>query len=114
MRPSEGGLGDGSTAKFCSHISAVAVEFYWAKDAAGRWQPQWAPVGQGMVKFPQFFKMLTAAGFSGPLQLHFEYPLGGAQEGKPVISIPQDEVAAAMKRDLQEVRTFIRTAAPNA
>ena len=67
-----------------------------------------------MVKFPQFFKMLAAAGFSGPLQLHFEYPLGGAQEGKPVITIPQDEVASAMKRDLQLIRNFIRTAASSA
>ena len=55
--------------------------------------------------------MLAAAHFSGPLQLHFEYPLGGADNGKTSITIPKEEVFAAMKRDLQQLRGYLKDAA---
>lgn len=83
------------------HLRGVAVkDFLWAKDAKGNWRPQWTPIGEGMVRFQQFFEMLAAAHFSGPLQMHFEYPLSGAQA-----------TFAAMKRDLAQVRTYINKAA---
>jgi hypothetical protein len=64
-----------------------------------------------MVRFPQFFAMLAAARFSGPLQLHFEYPMGGAESGKTSITISKEEVAAIMKRDLQQLRGWLKDAA---
>jgi hypothetical protein len=43
--------------------------------------------------------------FSGPIQLHFEYPgLGGAENGDNKLRIPKQEVIAAMRRDLTYVR----------
>ena len=48
-----------------------------------------------MVRFPQFFGMVAESGFDGPLQMHFEYPLGGRENGA--------QVYAAMKRDLAPV-----------
>jgi len=35
--------------------------------------------GEGMVNFPAYFAMLRQAKFSGPVQLHTEYPLGGVK-----------------------------------
>jgi L-ribulose-5-phosphate 3-epimerase len=64
-----------------------------------------------MVHFPQFFGMLAKANFKGPLQLHFEYPLGGADNGKTQITIPKEEVFAAMKRDLTQFRSYLKDAA---
>jgi hypothetical protein len=55
--------------------------------------------------------MLAEAHFSGPLQLHFEYPLGGADNGKTAITIPKEEVFAAMKRDLHQLRAYLKEAA---
>jgi sugar phosphate isomerase/epimerase len=107
----EGGLGGwiNSFNILLPHLRGVAVkDFLWAKNAAGRWQPEWTPLGKGMVQLQQFFKMLAATSFAGPLQVHFEYPLGGAEHGNATITISQDEVAAAMKRDLQQVRTYMR------
>jgi sugar phosphate isomerase/epimerase len=106
----EGGLGGwiNSFNILLPHLRGVAVkDFYWGKNADGQWQPQWTPLGQGMVQLPKFFQMLAASNFAGPLQLHFEYPLGGCEDGKPVITISQDEVAAAMKRDLSMVRGLV-------
>jgi sugar phosphate isomerase/epimerase len=51
----------------------VAVkDFYWAK-TGGKWKMTMCPLGQGMVDWPKFLKMLSSAPFNGPLTLHVEY-----------------------------------------
>jgi sugar phosphate isomerase/epimerase len=93
------------------HLRGIAVkDFAWGKDAKGVWQSQWQPIGEGMVKMQEFFGMVAAANFSGPVQLHFEYPLGGANNGGRTITIPKEEVFAAMKRDLSRVRGYMAKA----
>jgi sugar phosphate isomerase/epimerase len=103
----EGGLGGwiNSLKITGPYLRGIAVkDFGWAKDDKGTWQPQWRPLGEGMVHVAEFLAMVKAAGFSGPLQQHFEYPLGGANDGKTQITIPPAEVFAAMKRDLANLR----------
>src|SRR6202165_4887009 len=109
----EGGLGGwiNSLRITGPHLRGVAVkDFLWEKDTRG-WKANFKPLGTGMVHFPQFFSMLAAAHFSGPLQLHFEYPLGGPDNGKTSITIPKEDVFAAMKRDLQQLRGYLKEAA---
>lgn len=90
------------------HLRGIAVkDFLWAKNARGEWQPDWVPLGKGMVRFPQFFAMVKQSNFDGPVQLHFEYPLGGASEGRKTLSMPRAEVFAAMKRDLTALRGYL-------
>jgi sugar phosphate isomerase/epimerase len=106
----EGGLG-GWIESFRitgQYLRGVAVkDFLWEKDAAGHWQAAWKPLGQGMVRFPQFFTMLREASFSGPLQLHFEYPLGGAENGKKKdLTMSRADIFGAMKRDLTTLRGY--------
>jgi sugar phosphate isomerase/epimerase len=82
------------------HLRGIAVkDFAWGKDAKGNWQPQWKPLGEGMVRFPQFFGMVSGAGFGGPLQVHFEYPLRGPEE-----------TLTAMKRDVGTLRGYLTQA----
>jgi sugar phosphate isomerase/epimerase len=81
------------------HVRGIAVkDFLWARDAKGLWRPEWKPLGEGMVRFPEFFAMVAASGFSGPVQLHLEYPL------------TRDESLAAMKRDLRKLRGYLSNA----
>jgi L-ribulose-5-phosphate 3-epimerase len=69
------------------------------------WVPHWCAIGQGMVNFSGFFAIVKANRFSGPVQLHFEYPgLGGAQNGDKKLTIPRQELMDAMRRDL----TFVK------
>ena len=90
------------------HLRGIAVkDFEWNKDAKGNWRAQWKPLGEGMVRLPQFFRMVAEAHFSGPLQMHFEYPLGGADNGSATITISREEVYGAMKRDLGKVRGYL-------
>lgn len=103
----EGGLGGwiNSFQITGPYVRGIAVkDFAWAKDEKGAWQVQWRPLGEGMVHVAEFLRMVKASGFRGPLQQHFEYPLGGANDGKATITIPPAEVFAAMKRDLGRLR----------
>jgi diacylglycerol kinase family enzyme len=63
-----------------------------------------------MVKLPEFFGMVARTPFEGPLQMHFEYPLGGANNGARTLTIPKDDVFAAMKKDLEQVRGMLAKA----
>jgi sugar phosphate isomerase/epimerase len=98
----EGGLG-GWINNFrvtSDHLRGIAVkDFVWGKDAKGSWQPEWKPLGEGMVRFPEFFRMVAATGFNGPLQMHFEYEMGGPAETK-----------AFIKRDLATLRGYLAQA----
>lgn len=38
--------------------------------------------------------------FQTPITMHYEYPLGGAENGAKKLSIPPQELLAAMKKDL--------------
>jgi sugar phosphate isomerase/epimerase len=109
----EGGAG-GWIASFrisSKFLRGIAVkDFVWAKDAKGVWKDQWKPIGEGMVKFDQFYPMVGATDFDGPFQIHFEYPLGGANNGATKITVPREEVFAAMKKDLTKTRAYLAQA----
>jgi len=92
-------------------VRGIAVkDFVWEKDAKGVWRDQWKPIGEGMVKFDQFYPMVAATDFDGPFQIQFEYPLGGANNGATKITIPREEVFAAMKKDLTKTRAYLAQA----
>jgi sugar phosphate isomerase/epimerase len=109
----EGGLGGwiNSFRITGKHLRGIALkDFAWVKDTKGAYQAQWRPIGDGMVKFTEFFGMVAKTEFEGPLQLHLEYPLGGAQNGSRAITISKEEVFGAMKRDLGKVRGVLAAA----
>jgi sugar phosphate isomerase/epimerase len=92
------------------YLRGIAVkDFLWAKNAHGQWRPEWKPLGQGMVDFPKFFQMIAKSDFSGPLQLHFEYPLQGADEGLKHVENPQ-QVFSTMTADLKQLRNYLSQA----
>jgi L-ribulose-5-phosphate 3-epimerase len=106
----EGGFGGWllSTRTVAPMMKGVALkDFLWRKDPKGGWRPAWCPMGQGMVNFPKFFALLKEQKFHGPLQLHYEYPLGGADTGKKTIQIDKAELIATMRKDLQFTRNVI-------
>lgn len=90
-----------------TYLKAITVkDFQWAKKptAAGKWAVQDVPLGEGMVDFKRYFSLLKKSGWSMPVTLHIEYPVGGAEHGATKLSVPQNEVFAAMKRDLNRLK----------
>lgn len=83
----------------------VLKDFRWEK-INGQWKPLNTPLGEGMVDFDAYFKLLKAANINVPVSLHLEYDLGGAEHGKKEISISRDKVYEAMIKDLNTARTL--------
>jgi len=109
----EGGLGGWiNSFNICGpYVRGIAVkDFLWAKNARGQWAPAWKPLGEGMVHLPQFFSMVAKTNFAGPMQLHFEYPLAGADSGKATLTGSKEEVFTAMKKDLSQLRSYLNAA----
>jgi sugar phosphate isomerase/epimerase len=99
----EGGLGGwiNSFRIIAPYLRGIAVkDFAWGKDAKGVWTPQWCPLGEGMVRLPEFFALVAATPFDGPLQLHLEYRIPDQPEA----------VYAAMRRDLGQLRGYLAMA----
>ena len=109
----EGGFGGWINSFYITgqHLRGIAVkDCLWEKTANGKWKSEFVPMGTGMVQFPEFFRMVKQSGFNGPLQIHYEYPLGGANDGKTTLTMPQDEVLAAMQRDVRRLRVYLKEA----
>ena len=93
-----------------AHIRCFDLkDFIWAKKD-GKWQPQLVPLGEGIVDYKTYFGLLKQDNLAGPMSIHYEYPLGGAETGKTQLTIPSDTVLAALQRDLQTVRKLLKDA----
>jgi L-ribulose-5-phosphate 3-epimerase len=76
-------------------LKAVALQdFTWAKPG----KMQMCPLGEGIVDWQAFFRILAEARFTGPVSVHQEY-------------IVQDELGA-MAKDLEFVRKQVKQAWP--
>jgi sugar phosphate isomerase/epimerase len=54
-------------------IQMTAIkDFFWEK-SGGKWKMQMCPLGEGMVRWAEFFGMLAASRFQGPISMHAEY-----------------------------------------
>lgn len=84
--------------------SLVLKDFRWEK-ANGGWKIVNVPIGEGMVDFVAYFKLLKAYGISVPVSIHYEYPLGGANHGdEKLTDMEPKAVFAAMKKDLNTAK----------
>jgi L-ribulose-5-phosphate 3-epimerase len=81
----------------------VAKDFRWAQDG-DTWKPENCPLGEGMVDFTRYFRMLRQAKTAAPMSLHLEYPLGGAEHGAASLTVAKDRVLEAMRKDLRFLR----------
>jgi sugar phosphate isomerase/epimerase len=105
----EGGLGGWvHSARLALPLSrGIALkDFRWERGPQG-WRVAWCPIGEGMVRFDKFVPMMKAAAFAGPLQVHYEYDLGGADKGFTKISMDPKQVFAAMRKDLVTLRSLL-------
>lgn len=77
-------------------LKAVAVQdFTFAKSGGGQ-KMQMCPMGEGVVDWTSFFRILAEAHFTGPISIHQEYPA-------------KDELDA-MKKDLEFTHMHVKQA----
>lgn len=87
----------------------VLKDFKWGM-VNGKWQAINVPVGEGMVDFKSYFKLLKKFNLKPPVSLHIEYDLGGAEQGKKIITVDKKVVFDAIKKDLVTVQKLWREA----
>ncbi len=91
--------------RLADRVTMVSIkDFFWEKQN-GEWKIRMCPLGEGMVRFPEFFQMLAAGGFRGPLSLHIEYEIEGSTE-----SLRREKTMAAIARDLAFLKKHVRAA----
>jgi sugar phosphate isomerase/epimerase len=91
--------------RLIGRIGMLAVkDFVWEKSDGG-WRSRWCPLGQGVVKWPEFFDMLAKTDFSGPISVHIEFPIAGRT---PVERF--DNCLAAAQREVAFVRSQLERA----
>ena len=87
----------------------VLKDFVWGK-VDGKWKIVNVPIGEGMVDFSAYFKLLKSLGLKPPVSLHLEYPLGGAEKGRYEITVDQKVVFDAMTQDLTRIQKLWKAA----
>lgn len=87
-----------------SQIKTLAIKDFKWENKNGAWIVQDTPIGEGMVDFKSYFKLLKQYQFQVPISLHLEYPLGGAEHGATKLTCDKKLVFQAMKKDLQKVQ----------
>ncbi len=87
-------------------ILMIAIkDFIWAKSVDGGWQQKMAPLGEGMVDWPAYFKLLAHLNYQGPVSLHVEYDIPGVTAKERL-----ENTIAAVKRDFAFLKAGIRSA----
>ncbi|WP_157207412.1 sugar phosphate isomerase/epimerase family protein [Mariniflexile maritimum] len=87
----------------------VLKDFKWGI-VNGKWEAINVPIGEGMVDFNKYFKLLKQYKIKPPVSLHLEYDLGGAEKGNSEISVDKKVVFDAMKSDLKKVQKLWKDA----
>ncbi|MBX2841441.1 MAG: sugar phosphate isomerase/epimerase [Flammeovirgaceae bacterium] len=85
-------------------IKTIILKDYKWIEENGKWKLINTPLGEGMVDFISYFKLLKEYKINLPVSLHLEYDLGGANHGQKEISISKEEVFKAMRKDLKTAK----------
>lgn len=82
------------------YVKSIAIkDFFWTKKN-DKWGKQGCPLGEGVVNWPKYMELLKQYNIQLPITMHYEYPLGGAENGAKKLSISPQELLTAMKKDL--------------
>jgi sugar phosphate isomerase/epimerase len=84
-------------------------DFKWI-EKSGKVRSETVPLGEGMVDFKKYFSLLKEYNLNVPVSIHYEYPLGGAENGAKVLTIKRDNVIAAMRKDLLTLKKYLQEA----
>ncbi len=92
------------------YIKSLPIkDFKWVLKN-GALQKEGCPLGEGIVNWQMFFQLVKQYNINVPLTMHFEYDLGGAENGSKIPKIDTKEITLAMKRDLVLLKTWLKEA----
>jgi len=87
----------------------VIKDHKWGK-VDGKWRIINTPVGEGMVDFDRYFRMVKDLNLGGPITMHFEYPMTDHPEEEMDVKTVRLQVMEAMKKDLNALKIMLKKA----
>ncbi len=78
-------------------------DFVWEKQN-GKYKVEDVPLGEGMVDYDAYLDQYVKLGIKGPVSIHYEYPLGGAESGATKTTMPLEEISRHLVTDLAWLR----------
>jgi sugar phosphate isomerase/epimerase len=92
------------------YIRSIDIkDFKWI-EKDGTAKAESVPLGEGIVDFKKYFSILKELKIEVPVSIHCEYPLGGAESGANQLTINQEDVISAMKKDLNLLKKYLQEA----
>lgn len=92
-------------------IHTLAVkDLHFEKGPNGRWRAKDVPLGEGMVDWDAYLKLVRQIGVPGPITVHYEYPPLEGGTPDPVPAQRRRQAIAAMRKDLLFLRQRLEAA----
>jgi len=91
------------------HIrSTVAKDFIWARNNSGAWKSKHVPIGEGMVDFDAFYRLIRELQIPGPITMHVEYPMFDRDPGELSLSEKFRQAEKAISADLKHLHMHLK------
>lgn len=88
-------------------IKTLAIKDFTWKTVRNKPEAVTVPMGEGMVNWDLFFKMVKEFRIEGPLTLHVEYPLLEAGEEKLSLGQQQDIIVKKLIKDMDFISGYL-------
>ena len=88
-------------------IKTLAIKDFTWKTVRNKPEAITVPMGEGMVNWDLFFKMVKKFKIEGPLTLHVEYPLLEAGEEKLSLGQKQDIIVKKLIKDMDFINRYL-------
>lgn len=89
------------------HIKTLAVKDYTWKDVNGKPETITVPLGEGMVRWDQYFQTVKDYNITGPITLHIEYDLLNKEEEKLSLAAQQEIIVKKISKDLAFLNGYL-------
>jgi L-ribulose-5-phosphate 3-epimerase len=89
------------------NIRTLAIKDFTWKTIGGKPQPVTVPMGEGMVDWDLYFRMVKELNIVAPITLHIEYPLLEKDEEKLSLSRQQEIIVNKIKKDVDFIKSFL-------
>lgn len=91
-----------------SHINTLAIKDFTWRTTAGKPEAVTVPLGEGMVDWDLFFKLVKELKIYAPITLHIEYPLLDKGDEKLTLVQQQEIIVRKLKKDTEFISGYLR------
>ena len=89
-------------------IKTLAIKDFIWKTEGGKPQPVTVPMGEGMIDWDLFFKMVKELNIYAPITIHVEYPLLEKEDLKLSLSQQQEIIVRKLKKDNDFINSYLK------